>query len=198
VNAIKKLQVAAADCKACDLWKNATQTVFGEGAQSSTVMFVGEQPGDKEDLAGKPFVGPAGGLLDKALAEAGIDRTRVYVTNVVKHFKWEPRGKRRIHKKPNAAEINACRPWLEAEIQAVKPRAIVCLGSTAAQAVIGPKFKVSTQRATFVKSPLAPLVTATVHPSSILRAPSDEARHAEYAKFVDDLTKIKRAIEEGS
>jgi len=198
VNTIKKLQIAAADCKACDLWKTGTQTVFGEGAQSSTVMFVGEQPGDKEDLAGKPFVGPAGGLLDKALAEAGIDRTRVYVTNVVKHFKWEPRGKRRIHKKPNAAEINACRPWLEAEIQAVKPRVIVCLGSTAAQAVIGPKFKVSTQRATFVKSPLAPLVTATVHPSSILRAPSDEARHAEYAKFVDDLTKIKRAIEEGS
>ena len=193
---LEKLQVAAAGCQACDLWKTGTQTVFGEGQQTSTVMFVGEQPGDREDLAGKPFVGPAGGLLDKALAEAGIDRARVYVTNVVKHFKWEPRGKRRIHKKPNAAEINACRPWLEAEIQTIKPRAIVCLGSTAAQAVIGPKFKVSTQRATFVKSPLAPLVTATVHPSSILRAPSDEARHAEYAKLVDDLTKIKRAIDE--
>jgi DNA polymerase len=193
---IKKLQIAAADCKACHLWKCGTQTVFGEGKQTSTVMFIGEQPGDREDLAGRPFVGPAGGLLDKALAEAGIDRTRVYVTNVVKHFKWEPRGKRRIHKKPNAAEINACRPWLEAEIRVVKPRAIVCLGSTAAQAVIGPKFRVSTQRATFVQSPLAPLVTATVHPSSILRAPSDEARRAETARFIDDLKKIKKAIEE--
>ena len=130
---VKKLQVAAAGCQACDLWKTGTQTVFGEGAQSSTVMLIGEQPGDREDLAGRPFVGPAGGLLDKALAEAGIDRTKVYVTNVVKHFKWEPRGKRRIHKKPNAAEINACRPWLEAEVKVIKPRTIVCLGSTAAQ-----------------------------------------------------------------
>ena len=193
---IKKLQTVAAGCQACDLWKTGTQTVFGEGRQTSTVMFVGEQPGDREDLSGRPFVGPAGGLLDKALVEAGIDRTKVYVTNVVKHFKWEPRGKRRIHKKPNAAEINACRPWLEAEIQVVKPRAIICLGSTAAQAVIGPKFKVSTQRGTFVKSPLAPLVTATVHPSSILRAPSDEARRAETARFIEDLKKIRKAIEE--
>ena len=193
---IKKLQAVAAGCQACDLWKSGTQTVFGEGRQTSTVMFVGEQPGDREDLTGRPFVGPAGGLLDKALVEAGIDRTKVYVTNVVKHFKWEPRGKRRIHKKPNAGEINACRPWLEAEIQVVKPRAIICLGSTAAQAVIGPKFKVSTQRATFVKSPLAPLVTATVHPSSILRAPSDEARRAEMARFIEDLKKIRKAIEE--
>jgi DNA polymerase len=193
---LKKLQIAAAGCQACDLWKSGTQTVFGEGEQTSTVMFVGEQPGDKEDLAGKPFVGPAGGLLDKALVEAGIDRAKVYVTNVVKHFKWEPRGKRRIHKKPNAAEINACRPWLEAEVQVIKPRAIVCLGSTAAQAVIGPKFKVSTQRGTFVASPLAPLVTATVHPSSILRAPTDEARHAEYARFVADLKTIKKAIDQ--
>jgi DNA polymerase len=192
---IKKLQTVAAGCQACDLWKTGTQTVFGEGRQTSTVMFVGEQPGDKEDLSGKPFVGPAGGLLDKALVEAGIDRTKVYVTNVVKHFKWEPRGKRRIHKKPNAAEINACRPWLEAEIQVIKPRAIVCLGSTAAQAVIGPRFKVSIQRATFVKSPLAPLVTATVHPSSILRAPSAEARHAETERFIEDLKKIRKAIE---
>ena len=192
---VKKLQDAAAGCKACDLWKTGTQTVFGEGKQTSTVMFIGEQPGDKEDLAGRPFVGPAGALLDKALAEAGIDRAKVYVTNVVKHFKWEPRGKRRIHKKPNAREIGACRPWLEAEIRVVKPRAIVCLGSTAAQAVIGPKFKVSTQRATFVSSPLAPLVTATVHPSSILRAPSDEARREETARFIADLTKIRQAIE---
>src|SRR5881628_104011 len=176
---LSKLKLAAAGCQACDLWRTGTQTVFGEGKQSSTVMFIGEQPGDKEDLSGKPFVGPAGKLLDRALAEAGIDRTKVYVTNVVKHFKWEPRGKRRIHKKPNAAEINACRPWLEAEVAVIKPRAIICLGSTAAQAVIGPKFRVSIQRAQFVESPLAPFVTATVHPSSILRAPTDDARHEE-------------------
>jgi uracil-DNA glycosylase family protein len=192
---LKKLQAVAAGCQACHLWKMGTQTVFGEGKQTSTVMFVGEQPGDKEDLSGHPFVGPAGALLDKALAEAGIDRSAVYVTNVVKHFKWEPRGKRRIHKKPNAAEITACRPWLQAEIDVVKPRAIVCLGSTAAHAVIGPKFRVSLQRAQFVESDLAPLVTATVHPSSILRAPSDEARHEEMRRFTADLKKIWKAIE---
>jgi DNA polymerase len=195
VTALSTLKSEAAECKACDLWKIGTQTVFGEGKASSTVMFIGEQPGDKEDLQGRPFVGPAGALLDRALEEAGIDRTKVYVTNVVKHFKWEPRGKRRIHKKPNAVEINACRPWLDAELRVVKPQAIVCLGSTAAQAVIGPKFRVSVQRAQFVKSPLAPLVTATVHPSSILRAPTDEARHAETERFVEDLKKIKAAIE---
>jgi len=194
---VRKLQEAAKECRACDLWKRATQTVFGEGKRTSTVMFIGEQPGNSEDLDGRPFVGPAGGLLDRALDEAGIDRSNVYVTNVVKHFKWEPRGKRRIHKKPNAAEIRACRPWLQAEIDVVKPRAIVCLGSTAAQAVIGPKFRVSTQRATFVDSPLAPLVTATVHPSSILRAPTDSQRHEEMARFVADLKAIKRAIERG-
>jgi DNA polymerase len=194
---LKGLREEAAGCKACDLWKTGTQTVFGEGKQTSTVMFIGEQPGDKEDLSGRPFVGPAGALLDRALEEAGIDRTKVYVTNVVKHFKWESRGKRRIHKKPNALEIAACRPWLEAEIAVVKPKAIVCLGSTAAQAVIGPKFRVSIQRAQFVKSPLAPLVTATVHPSSILRAPSDEARHMETKRFIDDLKKIRAAIERG-
>jgi uracil-DNA glycosylase len=198
MTALSKLKAEAAECKACDLWKIGTQTVFGEGKSSSTVMFVGEQPGDKEDLQGRPFVGPAGALLDRALEEAGIDRTKVYVTNVVKHFKWEPRGKRRIHKKPNAVEINACRPWLDAEIRAVKPQAIVCLGSTAAQAVIGPKFRVSVQRAQFVKSPLAPLVTATVHPSSILRAPSDEARRAETERFVADLKKIWVAISAAS
>ena len=191
---IRKLQAVAAGCTACHLWKNATQTVFGEGKPTSTVMFVGEQPGDKEDLSGHPFVGPAGALLDKALIEAGIDRKTVYVTNVVKHFKWEPRGKRRIHKKPNAAEITACRPWLEAEVAVIKPRAIVCLGSTAAQAVIGPKFRVSIQRAQFVDSPLAPFVTATVHPSSILRAPTDDARHEEMRRFIDDLKKIWRTL----
>jgi DNA polymerase len=192
---IPKLRAVAAGCRACHLWKLGTQTVFGEGKQKSTVMLVGEQPGDKEDLSGRPFVGPAGALLDRALEEAGIDRALVYVTNVVKHFKWEPRGKRRIHKKPNALEIRACRPWLEAEISTIKPTAIICLGSTAAQAVIGPKFKVSIHRATFVDSHLAPLVTATVHPSSILRAPSDEARHEEMAMFVADLRKIWREIE---
>lgn len=191
---LTKLRNVAAECKACDLWKTGTQTVFGEGRPSSLIMFVGEQPGDKEDLSGRPFVGPAGALLDKALEEAGIDRAKVYVTNVVKHFKWEPRGKRRIHKKPNAAEITACRPWLESEIGVIKPQAIICLGSTAAQAVIGPKFRVSVQRAQFVKSPLAEYVTATVHPSSILRAPSDEARRMERERFVEDLKKIRAAL----
>jgi len=198
VSALSKLEAEAAECRACDLWKNATQTVFGEGKATSTVMFVGEQPGNSEDLQGRPFVGPAGALLDRALDEAGIDRSRVYVTNVVKHFKWEPRGKKRIHKKPNAAEITACRPWLHAEIDVVKPRVIVCLGSTAAQAILGPKFRVSTQRGTFVSSPLAPFVTATVHPSSILRAPSDEQRHAELARFIADLKRIRKAMEHPS
>lgn len=191
---LNKLKVVAAGCQACDLWKTGTQTVFGEGKTTAAVMFVGEQPGNSEDLAGRPFVGPAGNLFDRALEEVGIDRSQVYVTNVVKHFKWEPRGKRRIHKKPNAVEITACRPWLDAEIRVVKPRAIVCLGATAAQAVIGPKFKVSTQRGELVESPLAPLVSATVHPSSILRAPTDEARHAETERFIEDLKKIWKAI----
>jgi DNA polymerase len=191
---VKKLREAAARCRACHLWKCGTQTVFGEGRQTSTVMFIGEQPGNSEDLEGRPFVGPAGVLLDCALSDAGIDRSKVYVTNVVKHFKWEPRGKRRIHKKPNALEITACRPWLEAEIRVVKPRAIVCLGSTAAQAVIGPKFKVTQQRGHFVDSPLAEFVTATVHPSSILRAPTDERRRYETKMFIDDLKKIREAI----
>ena len=191
---IRKLRDAAAECTACHLYKLGTQTVFGEGKQSSLIMFIGEQPGDREDLAGRPFVGPAGALLDRSLEEAGIDRSRVYVTNVVKHFKWEPRGKRRIHKKPNALEISACRPWLQAELKVIKPRAIICLGSTAAQAVISPKFRVSIQRGQFVKSELAELVTATVHPSSILRAPSDEARRVERARFVDDLRKIRAAL----
>jgi uracil-DNA glycosylase family protein len=157
-------------------------------------MFVGEQPGDKEDLEGKPFVGPAGALLDKALVEAGIDRTKVYVTNAVKHFKWEQRGKRRIHKKPNAAEIAACRPWLDAEISVLKPRVVVCLGATAAQALLGPDFRVTQRRGEFVESPLAPLVMATVHPSSILRAPDDETRHEEMRRFVADLKKLSRVL----
>ena len=191
---LTKLRAVAAECRACPLWKCGTQTVFGEGKPSSLIMFIGEQPGDREDLAGRPFVGPAGALLDRSLDEASIDRAKVYLTNVVKHFKWEPRGKRRIHKKPNAAEITACRPWLDAEIRVLHPRAIVCLGAVAAQAVIGPKFRVSVQRGQFVDSELAEYVTATVHPSSILRAPSDEARRIERARFVADLKKIRKVI----
>jgi DNA polymerase len=157
-------------------------------------MLVGEQPGDAEDLAGHPFVGPAGKLLDRALQAAGIDRAAVYVTNVVKHFKWEPRGKRRIHKKPNAGEIAACRPWLDTEIELVAPRALVCLGATAAQALLGRQFKVTTRRGEFVPSALAPLVLATVHPSSILRAPDDETRRLEMTRFTDDLRKVALAL----
>jgi len=190
---LKAFREAAADCKGCDLWERATQTVFGEGARRAEVVFVGEQPGNEEDLAGKPFVGPAGRLLDDALLEAGIDRTQTYVTNVVKHFKWEPRGKRRIHKKPNAREVAACRPWLEAEISLVKPKVIVCLGATAAQALLGPQFRVSKQRGQFIESTLAPYIVATVHPSSILRAP-DETRRDEKRKFIDDLKKVARVL----
>ncbi len=187
---LPKLKEAAADCHACDLWERGTQTVFGEGSKGAQVMFVGEQPGDQEDIAGKPFVGPAGKLLDRALEAAGIDRAAAYVTNVVKHFKWEPRGKRRIHAKPNQAEINACRPWLEAEIALVRPRVLVCLGATAAQALLGKQFKVSERRGEFVESSLAPLVMATVPPSSLLRAPDEETRHREMERFVADLKKV--------
>jgi uracil-DNA glycosylase len=192
---LPKVRTTAKGCKACDLYKRGTQTVFGEGPARADVMLIGEQPGDAEDLAGHPFVGPAGKLLDRALAEAGIDRARVYVTNVVKHFKWEPRGKRRIHAKPNAQEIGACRPWLDTEIALVRPRVIVCLGATAAQALLGRGFKVTQQRGTFVPSPLAPKVTATVHPSSILRAPDDESRRQEMREFIADLKKVRRAME---
>jgi DNA polymerase len=184
----------AAGCKACDLYARGTQTVFGEGPRKAELMLVGEQPGDAEDRAGHPFVGPAGKLLDRALEEAGIDRRLVYVTNVVKHFKWEPRGKRRIHAKPNAGEIAACRPWLETEIALVKPRVLVCLGATAAQALLGRSFRVSTQRGELVPSPLAPAAAATVHPSSILRAPDDAARREEMRRFVEDLKKIATAL----
>jgi len=188
------LKDAAADCRACDLWKKGTQTVFGAGRARALVMFVGEQPGNEEDLTGKPFVGPAGRLFDNALDEAGIDRKQTYVTNVVKHFKWEPRGKRRIHKKPNAQEISACRPWLEAEFALVKPKVIVALGATAAQALLGPQFRVTKERGKFIESTLAPYIMATVHPSSILRAPDDETRHLEYRRFVDDLKKLARVL----
>jgi uracil-DNA glycosylase len=188
------LKAAATDCRACDLWKKGTQTVFGDGRTRAKVMFVGEQPGNEEDLTGKPFVGPAGRLFDNALEEAGIDRKQTYVTNVVKHFKWEPRGKRRIHKKPNATEIAACRPWLEAEIALVKPKVIVALGATAAQALLGPQFRVTKERGKFIDSTLAPYVMPTVHPSSILRAPDDETRRLEHRRFVDDLKKLVRVI----
>ena len=191
---LPSLKTAAADCKGCDLWKKGTQTVFGEGRRKSIILFVGEQPGNEEDLTGKPFVGPAGRLFDEALAEAGIDRKQTYVTNIVKHFKWEPRGKRRIHKKPNAVEINACRPWLEAEIALVKPQVIVALGATAAQALLGAKFRVTQQRGQFLESSLALYIMATVHPSSILRAPDDETRRLEFRRFVDDLKKLSNKI----
>jgi uracil-DNA glycosylase len=188
---LPKLREAAAGCTACDLHKTGTQTVFGEGARSAEVMFVGEQPGDQEDLQGAPFVGPAGKLLDKALEEAGIDRSQVYVTNVVKHFKWQARGKRRIHQKPNWQEIAACRPWLEAELDVVQPRVLVCLGATAAQALLGRDFRVSRMRGEPVQSDLAEHVVATVHPSAILRA---DERELEFRAFVKDLEKVAALI----
>ncbi|MGH9715539.1 MAG: UdgX family uracil-DNA binding protein [Candidatus Acidiferrales bacterium] len=191
---LKDLAKIAQDCKACDLWERATRTVFGEGAPNSKVMFVGEVPGDREDREGRPFVGPAGNLLDKALVEAGIDRRKVYVTNTVKHFNWEERGKRRIHKKPKASELAACRPWLRAEIARLKPEVIVCLGATAAQALLGKDFRVTEHRGEFVRSALAPRVAATVHPSSILRAPDEAARHEGMKRFVEDLKKVARVI----
>jgi DNA polymerase len=181
------LREAAAGCKACPLWENATQTVFGEGAAEAGVVFVGEQPGDREDIEGRPFVGPAGKLFDEALVEARIDRSQVYVTNVVKHFKWKLQGKRRIHQKPNWREIAACRPWLDAELAILKPRVLVCLGATAAQALLGRDFRVSRQRGELVDSPLAPKAMATVHPSSILRA---EDRDTQFREFVRDLEKV--------
>jgi uracil-DNA glycosylase len=209
---LNSLRDAAAGCRACDLWKTGTQTVFGEGARNAEVIFVGEQPGDREDLAGKPFVGPAGKVFDKALAAAGIDRSQVYVTNIVKHFKWEPRGKRRIHKKPNAIEIAACRPWFDAEVAVTRPRVIVALGATAAQAVLGKNFRVTQRRGEAIdwqpesqgigagaaagkaRLPHRAVVVATVHPSSILRAPDDQSRHAEMARFIDDMKAIARII----
>jgi DNA polymerase len=184
------LREIAAGCQACDLYKCGTRTVFGEGRARARAMLVGEQPGDSEDKIGRPFVGPAGKLLDRALEAAGIDRKLVYVTNVVKHFKWVPRGKRRLHEKPNTREIAACRPWLEAEIAVVKPRVLVLLGATAAQAILGKSFKVTQQRGEILPSDLAAQVMATVHPSSLLRAPDDETRRREMGRFVEDLARI--------
>src|SRR5438045_1811112 len=187
---LERLREAAEECTACPLYRNATQTVFGEGAERARIMFVGEQPGDAEDLAGHPFVGPAGKMLYRCLKEAGIDRGQTYVTNAVKHFKWVPRGTRRIHSKPGSMEIAACFPWLEAEIAAVKPRIIVALGATAAQALFGKAFRVTRDRGRLIPSRWAPYALATVHPSSLLRAPDEETRHREMALFIGDLRKL--------
>ena len=192
---LPKLREAAAGCRACPLWEDATQTVFGAGARSSVAMLVGEQPGDREDREGEPFVGPAGRLLDEALVQAGIDRRAVYVTNAVKHFKWEPRGKRRIHAKPSWSEMAACRPWLEAELAVVRPGVLVCLGATAAQSLLGRQFRVTKQRGEWLDSDLAEHVTATIHPSAILRQRDDESRRQEMTKFVEDLKLVAVVLE---
>jgi uracil-DNA glycosylase len=191
---LRNLREASADCRACPLWKDATQTVFGEGPANAAVVLVGEQPGDREDLEGRPFVGPAGRVLDEALEEAGIDRKQVYLTNAVKHFKWKARGKRRIHQKPNAEEIAACRPWLDAELAVVEPDVLVALGATAAQALLGRAFRVTRERGVPVDSDLAPNVLATVHPSSILRARDEAERRDAYAAFVADLSVVARLL----
>ena len=191
---LKSLRDAAQSCRGCPLYQNATQTVFGEGKARATLILVGEQPGDREDLEGKPFVGPAGALLDRCLSEAGVDRNQVYITNAVKHFKWEPRGKRRIHKKPSAREVAACRPWLDAEVEAVKPSLIVCLGATAAQSLLGPKFRVTQDRGRVLEIPEKPPVLATIHPSAILRAPNHDARQLERTRFVADLREAARFL----
>jgi uracil-DNA glycosylase len=195
-SSLKEVREAASDCTACHLYQRATQTVFGEGPKNAPIMLVGEQPGDYEDVAGRPFVGPAGKIMDRALEEAGIDRKKVYVTNAVKHFKWEPRGKRRIHQKPNSREIAACRPWLEAELRLVKPKLLVCLGSTAGQTIFGPSFRVTRERGKVLSSKLAPKVVATVHPSSLLRQPDEESRAREYKNFVADLRVAVKVADE--
>ena len=188
---LPKLQEAVPDCRACGLWRDATQPVFGEGPRKARVMLIGEQPGDQEDRAGAPFVGPAGRVLDEGLAEAGIERRDAYVTNTVKHFKWKPgRGKRRLHQKPNAEETRACRPWLDAELRVVKPEIVVCLGATAAQALLGRSFRVTKQRGEFLDVDFAPLATATIHPSAILRRDDAEERRAEMSAFVADLRRV--------
>src|SRR6266705_6556053 len=195
-SSLTEVRRTASECTACHLYERATQTVFGEGPKNAAIMLVGEQPGDYEDVAGKPFVGPAGKIMDQALEEAGIDRKEVYVTNVVKHFKWEPRGKRRIHQKPNSREIAACRPWLEAELRIVKPKLVVAMGATAAQTFFGPGFRVTRERGKVLSSKLAPKVLATVHPSSLLRQRDEESRQREYKHFVADLRAASRAAGE--
>jgi uracil-DNA glycosylase len=191
---LPKLRRASQECRGCPLWERGTQTVFGEGAATAQVMLVGEQPGDQEDKEGLPFVGPAGKLLDRALEEAGIDRSLAYVTNAVKHFKWEARGKRRIHAKPNWSELAACRPWLDAELTVVAPRVLVCLGATAAQSLLGKQFRVTQHRGEWLESDLAERVTATIHPSAILRQRDDDSRHREFDAFVDDLRLVAAVL----
>ncbi len=190
------LREAVQKCRGCDLYAHATQAVFGQGPNSAQIVFIGEQPGDEEDRQGQPFVGPSGKLLDRALAEAGIDRSLVYVTNAVKHFKFEERGKRRLHKKPNGLEIRACRPWLEAEINLIQPQIVVCLGATAAQSIFGASYRLTKERGKFVRNSWAPHVTSTVHPSAILRAPDEAQRHLDYQQFVADLKKVRRLWKE--
>jgi uracil-DNA glycosylase family protein len=191
---LKALREAAAGCRGCHLWRGATQTVFGEGLKRARLMFVGEMAGDREDRAGRPFVGPAGAELDKALEAVGIDRREVYVTNVVKHFKFEERGRRRIHQTPKRFEVEACRPWLDEELRVVKPDVLVILGATAGKALLGSGFRVTRERGRPIESDLAPLVTATVHPSAILRAPDDESRYAEREAFTDDLRTVAKRL----
>lgn len=191
---LTSLKDAAKDCRGCDLWKNATQTVFGEGRTNAKIVLIGEQPGDKEDRTGHPFVGPAGKLLDDALVAAGIDRDDAYVTNVVKHFKWKPSGKRRLHERPKASEIAACRPWLDAELAVLRPHIVVLLGATAAQAVFGKQFRVTAQHGKWQPSDLGERVLATIHPSSILRTPDAETREAQFAQFVQDLRTASREL----
>jgi DNA polymerase len=188
------LRESVQGCKGSDLYLHATQAVFGEGPRSARTIFIGEQPGDEEDRAGQPFVGPAGRLLDRALEEAGIDRSSVYVTNAVKHFKFEERGKRRIHKKPSTSQITACRPWLEAEIAVIRPDVILCLGATAAQAVFGATYRLTNERGRFIEHPWARQATSTIHPSAILRAPDEDRRHHEYQRFVADLKLVREAL----
>lgn len=191
---LDSLREAAAGCRGCELWEPATQTVFGEGAAHATVMLIGEQPGDREDEEGHPFVGPAGRILNEGLQAAGIDPKRVYITNAVKHFRFTRRGKRRLHEKPNAHQVRACRPWLEAEIETVKPRLLVLLGATAAQSLMGPTFRVTQHRGTVMPTPIGVQAVATVHPSSVLRAPDDAARAAAMAAFIEDLIEVRRQI----
>jgi DNA polymerase len=193
---LTQLRAAVQQCRGCELFRNATQAVLGEGPSAARIVMVGEQPGDKEDLAGKPFVGPAGALLDRALAEAGIERSDVFITNAVKHFKFEERGKRRIHKKPSDSEIGACKPWLDAELARIRPELIVCLGATAARAVIGKQHRILKERGKFFEHAQARAVTATLHPSAVLRAPDAQQRHKDYAAFVRDLKKVRQKLDD--
>jgi uracil-DNA glycosylase family protein len=190
----EELSKLSAGCKACDLWRNATQTVFGEGAKDAEVMLIGEQPGNQEDLQGHPFVGPAGRVLDEALEQAGIERDAVYITNAVKHFKWVRKGKLRIHQKPRADEVETCRPWLEAEIALTRPRLIICMGATAAQSLLGRNFRLTQHHGEVISTPQKPPITATIHPSAVLRAPTDQDRHSMMDQLVDDLKVAAREL----